>query len=52
MKEANVSRRDAFCGCSTAVEYMRLLAMTRNHFLMLSAAENDMRWLKGALFMS
>lgn len=52
MKEANVSRRDAFCGCSTAVEYMRLLAMTRNHSLMLSAAENDMRWLKGALFMS
>lgn len=50
MKEANVSQRDAVCGCRTAVEYMRLLAMTRNHSLMLSAAENDIRWLKSPLY--
>jgi len=49
MKEANVNQRDAVCGCRTAVEYLRLLAMTQNHSLMLSAAENDMRWLKEPL---
>ena len=47
-KEANVSQGDAFRGYSTAVNYLHLLAMARNHSLMLSAAKNDVRWLEGA----
>ncbi|MFC0084572.1 TniQ family protein [Dyella flava] len=47
-KEAHVSEDDAFCACSSAIIYSRLLARAVKHTERSVAAKEDIRWIESS----